>query len=234
MHINDRAIVIYIKPLKENSRIISVLTQKYGLYYGVERIVKLQSRNPIIEGSLVDCSWQARLPSHLGYIKCELIKSFGSYILQNRIKLYAFDSIRCLIRKVFIERYPYRKFFEVFLKYLSLSKEKFSFANYIGLELEILASIGYKLTLDKCIITGTRSNLIFVSPKSGHAVCAEAGLPYAQKLLTLPKFLTTNTVINKEQKAQAFRLTSYFLNRYAFHCLANTQARENFIKYITS
>jgi DNA repair protein RecO (recombination protein O) len=47
--------------------------------------------------------------------------------------------------------------------------------------------------------------LIYVSPKSGRAVCAEAGEPYKDKLFRLPDFYGEFDI------ADGLRLTGYFL-----------------------
>ena len=55
-------------------------------------------------------------------------------------------------------------------------------------ECGLLSELGYGLDLAACAVTGSRENLIFVSPKSGRAVSeAGAGL-WRERLFRLPPF----------------------------------------------
>jgi DNA repair protein RecO (recombination protein O) len=60
------------------------------------------------------------------------------------------------------------------------------------------------------------TDLIYVSPKSARAVSAEAGAPYADRMLPLPAFLISSSVNahpRPEDIVSGFRLTGYFLAR---------------------
>ena len=61
-------------------------------------------------------------------------------------------------------------------------------ALFVHFELALLAELGFGLDLDQCAATGSREDLIYVSPKSARAVSREAGAPWAAKLLPLPAF----------------------------------------------
>ena len=56
-------------------------------------------------------------------------------------------------------------------------------------ELLLLDELGFGLDLESCAATGSRDELVYVSPKSGRAVSREAGEPYRERLLPLPAFL---------------------------------------------
>jgi DNA repair protein RecO (recombination protein O) len=56
-------------------------------------------------------------------------------------------------------------------------------------EMALLDELGFGLDLAACAATGGKENLIYVSPKSGRAVSAEAGEEYKDRLLRLPPFL---------------------------------------------
>jgi len=53
----------------------------------------------------------------------------------------------------------------------------------------VLAQLGFGLDLSECAATGAREDLVYVSPRTGRAVSAQAGAPYADRLLPLPPFL---------------------------------------------
>ncbi len=89
---------------------------------------------------------------------------------------------------------------------------------FVRFELAVLNHLGFGLDLSRCVATGAENDLAFVSPKSGRAVCREAGLPYADKMLILPSFLKIgqNQGADTHSLMEAFRLTGYFLERHVY------------------
>ncbi len=233
MNFRDQGIIIAKNYFKENTYVVTLFTEKHGLYSGVIKQYGKKNGDVLAESNLVDFFWGARLHEHLGSAKCELIKSYSSFIIQNKTKLYAFNSIVSVIKKAFCEREPHNKFFSKFLNYLDQQKndQNFSFTDYIKLEIDLLAETGYQLVLDKCVVTGEINDLYYVSPKSGQAVCKKLGEEYANKLLILPQFLLNSMQPNSEEKKQALQLTSYFLNRYILHDSV-LKDRQNFIEHL--
>lgn len=233
MNFKDTGIIIAKKPLKENSFIITLFTQNHGLFSAVVRDVSKKSRAVYQEGNIVDFLWQARLHEHLGIAKCELIKSYSGLLITNKTKLYAFNSIISLIKIAFHERENHNEFFPIFKKYLDNLAENFCFREYIKFELDILQECGYGLDLSKCVVTGSKDNLHYVSPKSASAVSLSAGLPYQDKLLALPQFLLTNNkeISNDDQK-NSFNLTGYFFNRYFLDNHQQLAARNKLVEFI--
>ena len=86
---------------------------------------------------------------------------------------------------------------------------------YIRWEVFLLKKIGFGLELSKCILSKKKTNLSYVSPKSGCAVNKEAGKPWEKKLLELPKFLISENKANKSELRKGFKITTYFLNKFA-------------------
>ncbi len=89
-------------------------------------------------------------------------------------------------------------------------------AGIVRFELLLLAELGFGLDLTTCAATGVAAadaDLIFVSPKSSHAVGRAAGTPYAAKLLALPAFLVTGGMAPASDIAAGFRTTGWFLER---------------------
>ena len=68
--------------------------------------------------------------------------------------------------------------------------------------------------LHECAATGTDADLIYVSPKSGRAVSRDAGKPYCDRLLNLPRFLLEEGPAPSPADILAgFALTGHFLER---------------------
>jgi DNA repair protein RecO (recombination protein O) len=83
-------------------------------------------------------------------------------------------------------------------------------------ELLLLAHLGFGLDLGACALTGSREDLVGVSPRTGRAVCRAAaeGQPWAASLLALPQFLVqAGAVADGPALARAFQLTGHFIAR---------------------
>jgi DNA repair protein RecO (recombination protein O) len=80
-------------------------------------------------------------------------------------------------------------------------------------ELVLLEELGFGLDLASCASTGATTDLVYVSPKSGRAVSAEAGAPYKDRLLALPAFLRGGApgAVTPEDVRAGFALTGHFL-----------------------
>lgn len=234
MNFQDIGIIISKKPLKEHLYLLAVFTKYHGLYTSVAR-TSSKSAAIYCEGNLINFIWKARLLEHIGSAKCELIKSYSSYFMMNKTKLYAFNSIISLIKIAFHEREPHYDFFLLLDRYLSSNITNFDIRLYINVELEILRHAGYGLQLVSCVVTGDTDDLCYVSPKSGNAVSRSAGRDYADKLLAFPKILLNlGNVESLVEVTQALNLTSYFLDRYIYRNNQQPEARSVFIEHILS
>ena len=230
MHFRDRGIIIAKRPLRENSAIITLFTEFHGVYSGVVRESSKKCGSVNQEGNMVDFFWQSRLHEHLGMAKCELIKAYSSFLITDKIKLYAFNSLISLIKIAFHERETHNNFFPILADYIHNLAQGFTFTEYIKVELAILQESGYGLEINQCTVTGSNQDLYYISPKTGRAVCKNAGLAYHDKLLILPQFLISNVAtITNIEKQQAFDLTTYFFNRYFSQNNKLPSAREVFI-----
>jgi DNA repair protein RecO (recombination protein O) len=171
----------------------------------------------------------------------------------DRLRINCFKSIISIIDQYFLEienfNLLYKKFL-VFLKNLGDDDIKNSqiIANYVRIELLILESLGYGIDFSKCVVSNSKVNLAYVSPKSAHAVSYEIGKDYANKLLPLPKFLNHEfTEINDDlfediedflsikNLIDGLNLSGFFLKKYLFidgkqDVFSNNFYRENIFK----
>jgi len=220
MQIIDYGIIVSKRLLEENSGIITVFTKENGLYGGVVKKLSNGKGSNIYQiGNLVDFTWHARLQTHIGTARCELIKSYSAKIIHDKLKLYLMNSVLDIISISLKSHEKYPNLFDQVNSYLAnLSRSPISLLEYIKLELVILSEVGYSLDLSKCAVTGSIENLIYISPKSGKAVCEAVGENYSSQLLTLPCFLLKNLEPESiEDTKIALDLTGYFLKRYIFH-----------------
>jgi DNA repair protein RecO (recombination protein O) len=104
-------------------------------------------------------------------------------------------------------------------------------------ELALLEELGYGLDLSSCAATGATTDLVYVSPKSGRAVSAEAGAPYQDRLLALPAFLRAEAAartVTEADLSAGFALTGHFLEArvLAPREMALPEARSRLLSYL--
>jgi len=79
-------------------------------------------------------------------------------------------------------------------------------------EAGLLEALGFGLDLSECASTGVKSDLIYVSPKSGRAVSRDAAGIYANRLFKLPAFLLDVSAEPVDgETAAGLALTGHFL-----------------------
>lgn len=234
MNFRDEGIIISKSQFKEKAYIVKLITKEHGIRAGV---ININKTNQYVSnaGNYVDFFWQARLAEHLGSAKCELIKNYNSQILMNKTLLYAFNSIVSLIIHSFHEQQACTNMFIKFKRYIQETTISFCFRKYFQLEADILSEAGYAMRLDSCIVTGSKDNLCYVSPKSASAVSFLSGNKYQDKLLNMPSFLHNQAQeIDLLQQTQALYLTGYFFKKHIFINKEIPKSRELFANHIAS
>jgi DNA repair protein RecO (recombination protein O) len=239
MKFNDDAIILSAHKYGENSGIACVLTENYGIYKGMVRNITSNKQRGIYQpGNVVEINWQARLSEHLGNFSAGLIHCTAAMIMDKAIKLSALSSMCAMIEITAQERDPVPNIyqsFKTFLQQLEVHGQYWQ-KSYILLELELLSQLGYGLDLSECAATGTSSDLIYVSPKSGRAVSRSAGEPYCNKLLKLPFFMIDNSHHSTPARInEGLVLCNYFLNKYFFspYNIKEPQARIRFVAMLS-
>ncbi len=199
--------------------VVRVLSHHHGVYAGVVKGAHSKTNRGLYQpGNILTVTWQARLAEHIGMIKAEMVEPVAALVMQDAMKLAALTSACTLIETAMPERHPYPvlyKHLRIFLHHL-LHADDWQ-ENYAKLELAILAESGFGLDLTECAATGRTDDLIYVSPKSGRAVCRDAGEPYKDKLLPLPDFLLHGSItpLQKDEEILAgLRLSGYFLEHW--------------------
>ncbi len=191
MHWQDEAIVLSARGHGESAAIVTLLTANHGRHAGLVRGIR--SRRGVLQpGNEVSAVWRARLPEHLGTLQVELTAARAAPLLADRGRLLGLSAACAMAEAALPERQPHRAVFDsmrVLLKAFE-DEESWPFL-YARWELGLLGELGFGLDLACCAATGSESNLIYVSPKTGRAVSAAAGAPYRNRLLRLPPFLVT-------------------------------------------
>lgn len=222
----DMALVLSLRAHMDKGYIVNVLTRRHGRHAGYAYKTAISG---LEIATLAEIRWEGRLADQLGNFKhFDIERNFAPLVIGDRLKLALVQSMCGICDAVLPEREPHPDIFEAasaFLEFLITNDDALiSGASYIMWELLVLRALGYGLDLSKCASTETRENLIYVSPKTGKAVCAEAGEPYKDRLLTLPPFLRPEGAgdITMQDVRNGLLLTRTFFEKWVMtHMSAN-------------
>jgi DNA repair protein RecO (recombination protein O) len=196
-----------------------VMTRGRGRHLGLVRGGRSQRLRSVLQpGNRVDVVWRARLDEQLGFFQVEPIEQNAARLLESASAVYGLQTLAAHLR-LLPERDPHERLYETLgLVLAHLDDPTVAGALVARFEIIVLDELGFGLDLLRCAATGTSDNLIYVSPKTGRAVSAEAGAPWADRLLPLPAFLRSGAEIAGDSEAvgAAFRLTGYFFARHVY------------------
>ncbi|MGE0754839.1 MAG: DNA repair protein RecO [Alphaproteobacteria bacterium] len=247
MHWQDEAIILSVRKHGEHQARVALFTRQHGIYASIARGAYSKKNRGIWQpGNIVTVNWNARLAEHMGTVSAEMQEPITAFILDDAAKLAALSSAATLMEMILPERHPYPVLYPKFKYLLMILKEgrpagrpspepascdlqqKITEANnnwqedYVRFELALLSESGFGLDLSACAATGQKDDLTYVSPKSGRAVCTDAGEPYKDKLLPLPQFLLDTPSLtlsplggrNSKETLAGLRLSGYFLEHW--------------------
>jgi DNA repair protein RecO (recombination protein O) len=195
MQWSDEGLVLGLRKHGESGVILELMTRAHGRHLGLVHGGRSHRLRPILQaGNSVHASWRARLDEHLGIYTVEADVLRAARFMGSPLALYGLGTMAALLR-LLPERDPHRALYESAMVVAEhLDEPAVAPALFVRFELAVLAELGFGLDLASCAATGRDSDLIYVSPKSGRAVSAEAGEPYRAKLLSLPGFLRGDPV----------------------------------------
>ncbi|MDR1366114.1 MAG: DNA repair protein RecO [Holosporales bacterium] len=218
---NDDAVILSKTPYGESSSILTVMSENHGRWAGfvkgaLGRRVRHASQAAFECGDIVQCRWRSRISDNLGSMAVET--KLQSFILARASKhrLLAIKSVCELCLGLCPERQAIKDIYDQLTKFLRNIAKPDWILRYVRFELELLQHTGYGLSLNRCAVTGVHDNLIYVSPKTGHAVCESVGEPYKDKLLKLPRFLTlsgNNHIVAWQDVFEGLDLVGFFLQK---------------------
>jgi DNA repair protein RecO (recombination protein O) len=216
MQWTDEGIVIGVKRHGEASGILELMTREHGRHLGLVRGGFGSRMKPVLQvGNGVSASWRARLDEHLGNYTIEPVNLRASSFFAASHAVYGVSHLAALMR-LLPERDPHADLYAEFEDVLNhLDDAVVAAPMVVRFELQLLSELGFGLDLEQCASTGTRANLIYVSPKSGRAVSGAAGEPWADKMLRLPAFLRERDAAPAGRDLDdGFALTGFFLARH--------------------
>ncbi|ETS14482.1 DNA repair protein recO [Bartonella quintana JK 73] len=215
----EQAVILGTRQYGETSIILEVMTRQHGRYMGIVKGGHSRRMAGLLQpGNFVEAEWWARLDEHLGLFRLEALDLYAARLILLPEALYALQLIVFHLR-LLPERDPYPSLYDILHLFMQNFDESLVNAELlVRFEMRLLEELGFGLDLSRCAATGRQERLFYVSPKSGRAVCEEAGRPWKEKLLTLPQFLVRRAIrpVNFSDIINGFILTGFFLMRHVW------------------
>ena len=221
MEWRDEGLIIGVRRHGEASTIVEAMTRAHGRHLGLVRGGRsARLRATLQPGNTIGLVWRARLDEHLGSYAVEPLSLRAGRLMGSGMALAGINYLAALVR-VLPERDPHEGVYDAATLIAdALDDGALAPTRIARFEAQILAECGFRLDLGSCAATGATDRLVYVSPKSGRAVSAEAGAPWRDRLLPLPPFLREDASLegqpSADEIADAFRLTGFFLARDLF------------------
>lgn len=234
MEWRDEGILLTARRHGEGAAILEAFTAAHGRHAGVAPGGGSRRMAPLLQpGAQLDLEWHARLESHIGRYRVEPIRSRAAALMSDRRALAAMGAVAALLRYL-PEREPHPALYARTLTLMdALGTDPDWPTLYALWELDLLAELGFGLDLSACAATGTREDLVWISPRTGRAVSREAGAPYADRLLPLPGYFLGR---REGAPADGLRATGHFLRAWvapAFGAEGPPEARERLAELLT-
>lgn len=221
MQIEDSAILIGFSKFQENKLIIECFSSEHGLIKGLCRSSPKNFSARCHPGDLIKINWKARLREHLGFIQIDTIKSSYYKIFQNGLKSAILSSMLSLLHDWLNEGEHSNYLYDLTMEMLKVLQEQSNaldiIKQYVLFEMAIIDYSGFGLDLAKCAVTHKKSDLAYISPKSGCAISLEIGSSYDAKLFKMPSFFISNdNTPSAAEVKNAINVTKFFLENRSY------------------
>lgn len=202
----------------EGGALVTVLTEAHGAYRGLARGGTSRAQASLWQtGNFVQARWVARLADQLGTFSAELVHPGAALAMDDPMALAMLASCCAVAEGALPEREPHPGVFGGLVDLIAgLSAGPAALPALVRWEATLLAELGYGLDLATCAVTGSATELAFVSPRTGRAVSRSAAGVWEQRLLRLPGFLGGLEQPEPADWRDGLKLTGHFLARDAF------------------
>ena len=219
---HDEGLILGVRKHGETSAIVELMTPTKGRHLGLVRGGRSKRLRPVLQvGNTVRAHWHARLEDHLGTYTLEGENLQAAELMVNPVGIYGVQTVASHLR-LLPERDPHSGLYKAARVLLeNFEAPDIAASLMVRFELALLDELGFGLDLATCASTGQKTSLVYVSPKSGHAVSEESGRPWADKMLALPNFLNRHEeawarIPELAELENGFKLSSFFLDRHIY------------------
>ena len=237
MQFSGEGYIINLRRHGENSLIVTLLSSEYGKVSGYAKGALSKKKLGIFQlGNAISFNAYARIEENLPQFRgIELLQAHSVSFMADEKKLAVLRSFCELMNVCLAEKEPLEHLSPCIDSFMKALETAQWLTEYSFLEYNLLEFLGVGLDLSECAATGTISNLEYVSPKSGKAVCFEAGQPYAAKLFKYPHdIVQKNKNPTNAEIADLLEMTGFFLNKNFFqiHGLKFPNNRDNLLNIL--
>jgi len=215
----DDAYVLSARAYGETGAIVELLTAEHGKYAAHVAGGASRRMKPFLQaGARTIVQYRARVSDQLGSAALEPVGEGPAALFDDPMALAGLSAAAAVAAAALPEREPHPGAFLAF-EALSSALEHPDIwpAVYVRFEAGLLEELGFGLDLSRCAATGSTDDLIYVSPRTGRAVSAQAGEPYKDRLLALPPFLLSSQAgLRDGDVAAGLELTGHFLEQNVF------------------
>ncbi len=222
MDFTDDAFVLSARPHGDTGVVAELLTENHGRRAAYVAGGASRKMKPFLQaGARVAADYRARTSDHLGSARLEPVGEGPSALFDDPLALIGLAAAAAVAQGALPEREPHPGAFLAFEALMAaFALPEVWPAVFVRFEAGLLEDLGFGLDLSRCASTGETDDLVWVSPRTGRAVSARAGAPYADKLLTLPPFmLGAQAGLRAGDVRSGFDLTGHFLEQFVFHPL---------------
>ncbi|MFQ6553519.1 DNA repair protein RecO [Aestuariibius insulae] len=209
----DEGVVLSVRRHGETSAIVEIFTEAHGRHAGLVRGATSRRIAPTLQpGAQVEASWKARLEDHLGTFTVEPLRSRAAAAMGGRLPLAGLNAVTALLSFALPEREAHSQLYRRSISLLDLLEQTEIWPlAYLRWEQAFLAELGFALDLESCAATGSREDLVYISPRSGRAVSGAGAGAYASRLLPLEPVLKGQGDAGGAEIARALGVTGHFL-----------------------
>ncbi|MGH1369632.1 MAG: DNA repair protein RecO [Maritimibacter sp.] len=237
MEWRDQGALLSVRKHGETSVIVEVFTADHGRHAGVVRGGTSRKIAPMLQpGAQLDLTWRARLQDHLGVFSVEPVKSRAAAVMSDRLALAGLNAMTALLMFALPEREVHPQLYDKTISMLDLLGQPEPWpVGYLQWEIALLEALGYGLDLSECAATGTKDDLIYVSPRSGRAVSRGGAGEWADRMLPLPPELLGHVTEDLAGVGDGLKTTGHFLLTSLAMAQGNTpipDARARFVDLI--
>lgn len=216
MRFSGEGYIIKVRNHGEKSAIVTLVCPERGKIVGYADGARGKKGLGIYQlGNYISYNAYARVEENMLSLKgVELTRSHAAAFLGSTEKIEALASMCRLLDICVAENDDLGSFFNSVDDFFKHIDEENWLVYYSFFEFYLLDFLGIGLDIKTCAVTGRHDNLTYVSPKTGRAVCAEAGAPYKDRLYAYPHYIVDkNYAPKRSEVADLLMMTGSFLNK---------------------
>lgn len=235
MQFGSEGYIVKVRNHGEKSAIITVVCPEKGKIVGYVQGASSKRNLGIYQlGNYISFNAYARIEENmLSFKGVELVHSHTADFLLDDNKVGALVSLCRLLEECVAENDDLGMLYTAVDDFFKHINDTNWLVYYSFFEYYLLDFLGIGLDVSECAVTGRKSDLRYISPKSGRAVCAEIGEPYKDKLFAYPQYiLDRNYRPQNSEVANVLSMTGSFLQKN-FLTQHNLQLPENRVNLLS-